>query len=157
MEVFLKRKKRRLNQKATLWHWATELVLLSSLNQNMKKVWKNIHVLIFHFEITCLKIIFIFVFEFSLFHSELECKVQTPLDYQGNTDQAHKWSVQSHCLFFPCCTSLFPNPFDLSLTGPCGLILLPTRASFSPWFFLESTDSTSFYNHKVRLDSFLCD
>lgn len=88
--------------------------------------------LIFNFEITCLKIIFIFVFKFSLCHSELEYKVQTPLVYQGSTEQAHSWSMQICCLFFPCCTSLFPNLFHLSLAGPCGLILLPTRACFSP-------------------------
>lgn len=105
---------------------------------------------------TCLKINLFFVFEFSLFHSELEYKVQSLLGYQGDTDQAHSWSVQSCCLFFPCCRSLFPNPFDLSLAGPCGLILLPTRACFSPWFLLESTDSTSFYNHKESGLIFFC-
>lgn len=37
---FFGKKKRRWNQKATLWQRVTELVLLSGLNQNMKKVWK---------------------------------------------------------------------------------------------------------------------
>lgn len=134
-------------------HWTCFTKWLKS--EHEKSV-KNRNVLIFHFEITCLKIIFSFVFEFSLFHSDLEYKVQRPLGYQGNTDQAHSWSVQNCCLFFPCCTSLFPNPFDLSLAGPCGLILLPTRACFSPWFLIESTDSTSFYNHKESGWIFFC-
>lgn len=95
------------------------------------------------FTLKCLKIIFIFVFEFSLFHSELEYNVQSPLGYQGNTDQAHSWTVQSYCLFFPCCTSLFPNPFDLSLAGPCGLILLPTRAYFLDFFLKVLTQRVS--------------
>lgn len=67
----------------------------------MKKVWKNRNVLIFHFEMTCLKIIFIFVFEFSLFHSELEYKVQSPLGYQGNTDQAHSRVCRAVACSFP--------------------------------------------------------
>lgn len=103
--------------------------------------------MIFHFEISCCcKIIFIFGFEFSLFPSELEYRMQTPLGYQGSTDQTQRlaWAELLLVLSPPC----IPLPKSICPEFGRSLRIDPPCHQSMFLFLLSGSDSTSFCSCK---------